>query len=301
MIIKNYLQHPFKSIVESLQMHQLLNWMSDRLYLKIVYRAKIGKKLNINNPCLYNEKLQWLKLYDRREEYQVLVDKYRVREYISNTLGEEYLIPLLGKWDSPDEIEFDKLPNQFVLKCNHDSGSVLICKDKANFDQEKAKQFLSGKMATNHYYLGREWPYKSVKPCIIAEKYMTPQNSDALVDYKYFCFNGEPKIMYWSKDKAEDPRTDFFDMNFNHLPIRMRDPNSEVLPDKPINFEKMKAIAKQLSKDYPHVRIDFYEINGKIYFGEFTFYHCSGFAEVKPEEWNHNLGNWIVLPKRKLL
>ena len=298
MIIKNYIQHPFKSVVEALQMHQMLNWLNDKLYLKLVYRAKMGKKLHLNNPKLYNEKLQWLKLYDRREVYTLLVDKYRVRKYIADVLGEEYLIPLLGKWDSPEDINFDILPEQFVLKCNHDSGSVIICKDKETFNQEKAKVFLQKKMETNHYYLGREWPYKSVRPCIIAEKYMTPEDSDALVDYKYFCFDGEPKIMYWSKDKAEDPRTDFFDMEFNHLPIRMRDPNSEVLPEKPANFEKMKEIAKRLSSGFPHVRIDFYEINGQIYFGEFTFYHCSGFVEVKQEEWNNRLGEWITIPQK---
>lgn len=293
MIIKNYLENPFKSIVNSMQMHQMLNWLDDQLYLKLIWRAKYNKKLDLKNPETYNEKLQWLKLYDRRPEYCTLVDKYRVREYISNKLGDEYLIPLIGKWDAPEDINFSDLPNQFVLKCNHDSGSVLICKDKSKFDQSKAITYLKDKMKKNYFYYGREWPYKSVKPCVIAEKYMTNDKEDALIDYKYFCFNGEPKIMYWSKDKSNDPRTDFFDMSYNHLPIRMRDPNADKIPPKPVHFEKMKEIAKFLAKDFPHVRIDFYEINGQIYFGEFTFYHCSGFAEVKPEEWNYKLGSWI--------
>ena len=236
-----------KKIVKKLTMV-----LPDSLYIRLKYFQHFKKFPNLRNPKTFNEKLQWLKLHDRNPEYTKMVDKYEAREYIKEKIGEEYLIPLLGVWDSFDEIDFDSLPQQFVLKCTHDSGGLVICKDKSKLDIESARKKINKSLKNNYYWQGREWPYKNVKPRIIAEKYMVDEETkrrtgiECLVDYKFFCFNGEPKIMYYSMDKAEDPRTDFFDMEYNHLKMRMKDPNSDEIPLKPQGFEEMKALARIL-------------------------------------------------------
>ena len=225
-----------------------------------------------------------------------MVDKYEAKKYIAEKIGEEHIIPTLGVWDKFEDIDFDCLPDQFVLKCTHDSGGLVICKDKSKLDKKAAKKKIERSLKSNYYWSGREWPYKDVKPRIIAEKYMKDDNSEWLVDYKFFCFNGEPKFMYCSMDKADDPRTDFFDMDYNRLEMRMRDPNSEVPPSKPEKFEEMAALAKILCANIPHIRVDFYQINGLVYAGELTFYHMGGFAKIYPEKWMDILGDWIKLP-----
>lgn len=272
----------------------MYNYMPDEAYLKRKYRACMGRKLNLENPQTFNEKLQWLKLHDRKPEYTMMVDKYRVREYITNTIGEEYLIPLLGVWEDPEDIDFAALPDQFVLKCNHNSGlGMCICKDKSKLDIPKVKRELKKGLRQDYYLTGREWPYKNVKRCIIAEAYLEDSENDVLTDYKYFCFNGCAKFMYISKDHSADPRTDFFDMAFNSLPIKARDPKSDVPPTKPVQFNTMRRIAEKLSKDIPHLRVDFFCVEGSVYVGELTFYHMSGFSEFTPKEWNYKLGEWI--------
>ena len=270
-----------------------LNWMPDKLYLQILYRLKFGKRLDLRNPQTFNEKLQWLKLHDRKPEYTRMVDKYEAKQYIAEKIGEEYVIPTLGVWERFEDINFDVLPDQFVLKCTHDSGGLVICRDKSNLDIEAARKKITKSLKRNYYYHGREWPYKNVKPRIIAEQYIEDTAEDALTDYKYFCFHGNPKVMYISKDHGKNPCTDFFDMEFQHLPIKARDPNAEVMPTKPEQHEKMKQIAAVLSKGIPHLRVDFYLVNGKIYIGELTFYHMGGFTQIQPEEWNVRMGSWI--------
>ena len=276
-----------------------LNWIPDSSYLKIVYKMRTGKKLNLQEPKTFNEKLQWLKLYDRKPEYTIMVDKYEAKKYIAEQIGEEYIIPTLGVWDRFEDIDFDALPHQFVLKCTHDSGGLAICRDKSTFDKETARKKIARSLKRNYYWSGREWQYKDVKPRIIAEKYIEETKDDALTDYKFFCFHGVSKIMYISKDHGTDPRTDFFDMEFNHLPVRARDPQAEITPERPMQFEKMREMAEILSKDIPHLRVDFYLVNGKIYIGELTFYHMSGFTKVQPDEWNLKMGQWIQLPLGK--
>ena len=258
----------------------LYNHMSDEEYLSRKYQLYFGQKPNLQNPQTFNEKLQWLKLYNRKPEYTMMVDKYKVREYIAQELGEEYLIPLLGVWDDPDEIDFDALPDQFVLKCNHNSGlGMCICKDKSKLDIPKVKAELRKGLKQDYYLTGREWPYKDVPRKIIAEKYMVDaSNCGELTDYKFFCFNGVPKFMYISNDNSENATTDFFDMEFNRLDMRMKDPNSNVIPPKPYLFNEMKAIAEKLSQGIPFVRVDLYVIGGSIYFGELTFFHNAGFC-----------------------
>lgn len=276
--------------------------LSDEKYLKKAFKLYMGKELNLDNPQTFNEKLQWLKLYNRKPEYTIMADKYLARKYIAEKIGEGHSIPLLGVWDSPDEIDFDALPNQFVLKCNHNSGlGMCICKDKSTLDIEKVKQELKKGLNEDYYLHRREWPYKDVPRKIIAEKYMKEEaenGEECLTDYKWFCFNGQPKLVYISKDNATVPHTDFFDMDFNHINMRMKDSNSEILPEKPVAFEKMKELATILSQGVPHLRVDFYYINGQIYVGELTFFHNSGFCKIHPEEWNYKLGEWIELPQK---
>lgn len=267
----------------------------DALYLKLRYWHMFHKPLNLKNPKTFNEKIQWLKLYDRKPEYTRMVDKYEAKRYVAERIGEEYIIPTLGVWDSFDQIDFDSLPNQFVLKCTHDSGGLVVCRNKKELNLEAAKRTISNSLKHNYFYAKREWPYKNVKPRIIAEKYMEDAADDALTDYKFFCFNGEAKVMYISKDHGKNPRTDFFDMEFNHLPIQVKDPHAEIVPQKPEQFEQMRQFAEILSRGKAHLRVDFYLINGKVYVGELTFYHMSGFTEVKPEEWNEIMGEWIDL------
>ena len=295
--ILNALKHP-AIIWFYCSRNGLLSWMSDEKYLKKMFKMKLGYELNLNNPRTFNEKLQWLKLYDRKPEYTRMVDKYEVKKYVSERIGEEYIIPTLGVWDKFEDIDFDSLPEQFVLKCTHDSQSIVICKNKNELDYKTSMNKLNRCLKNNGYNYGREWPYKNVTPRIIAEKYLDDNSGDAIQDFKFFCFGGEPKIMYVSRDKSKEPRTDFFDMDFNHLNMRMRDKNSDILPEKPKMFEQMKALATILSKGIPHVSVDFYCIEEKIYFGELTFFHCSGLAKINPIEWEYTLGDWIELPEK---
>ncbi len=273
--------------------------LNDKLYLKCAYKKYLNKKLDFKNPKTFNEKLQWLKLYDRKDIYTIMVDKYDVKEYVSNIIGEEYIIPTLGIYNSFNEIDFDKLPNQFVIKCTHDSGGLVIVQDKEKLDIESAKKKINKCLKNNFYYQGREWPYKNVKPRIIIEKYMVDESGYELKDYKFFCFNGNVKLMFVATDRNSTSETcfDFFDENFNHLPFTNGHPNSNKKIKKPKNFNKMVNLAEKLSTNIPHVRIDFYNINGKIYFGELTFYHWSGFVPFTPVEWDYRLGELIKLPK----
>lgn len=275
------------------------NLMSDRFRLEMFYLFEKRKHLNLDHPVTYNEKLQWLKIYDRNPLYTKLVDKYLVKDWVKSKIGENYVIPTIKRYASPDQIDLDTLPNQFVLKCNHDSGSVVICKDKTLFDLDAAKEKLTKCLKTSPYQSYFEWAYRDVPRCIIAEQFMMEEGNDDLMDYKFFCFNGKPEIMYMSRDHSREVTTDFFDMDFNHLPMRMQAPPSKVCPQKPEQFEKLKELASCLSQDIPHVRVDFYVINGKIYFGEMTFYHCGGMVDVQPYEWNVRLGEMIDLPEKR--
>ena len=300
--IKKIIKNPLL-LFGSLGHRGFFNWMSDEQYLKILYKTRMGKPLNLDNPQTFNEKLQWLKLYDHNPEYTTMVDKYAAKKWVADRIGGEYIIPTLGVWEHFDDIDFDKLPDQFVLKCNHDSGGLVICRNKSKLDINSARKKINKCLKHNYYWGNREWPYKNVQPCIIAEKYMEDtasknlsESERCLTDYKFFCFNGIPKIVYISKDHASEPSTDFFDMEYAHLPLRMRDPNSETPPAKPNNFGEMKELAEVLSKGIPFLRVDFYSVDGKIYAGELTFYHCSGFAPIFPKEWEVKLGEWIELP-----
>ncbi len=279
--------------------------LPDREYLEKKFYAMLGYSLDLTNPQTFNEKLQWLKLYDRKPDYTMMVDKYKVREYIKEKLGEEYLIPLLGVWDNAEDINFDKLPNRFVLKCNHNSGlGMYICKDKSKLTEKQIKVIrknLTKGLQQDYYLTGREWPYKDVPRKIIAEKYMEDETGQ-LRDYKFYCFNGEPKIIMINSDREiEKTKADYFDMDFNWIDLKWGYEHALVKPSKPINFEKMKELAVVLSKNIPELRVDFYEVNNKIYFGELTFFDGSGFDKIEPEEWDEKLGDWIILPQKSEL
>lgn len=254
--------------------------LPDKAYLKLRYRLIMGKKLNLKTPQTFNEKLQWIKLNDRNPEYTKMVDKYEVRKYIADKIGEEYLIPLLGVWDSPDEIDFDSLPEQFVLKCNHNSGlGMCICKDKSKLDIEKVKKELRKGLKQDYFITSREWPYKNVKRKIIAEKYMEDSNGK-FVDYKFFCFNGfVHNVMVCIDRDIGDTKFYFFDKEWNLLRLNKRGKEApqEFSLYKPRCMDKMFDIASILSKNLSYARIDLYEVDGNIYFGEITFFPDSGF------------------------
>lgn len=277
------------------------NWMSDRAYLKMIYFIKMGKRLDIDNPQTFNEKLQWMKLYDRNPEYTRMVDKYEAKRYVADVLGEEYVIPTLGVWNRPEDIDFDSLPNQYVLKTTHDSGGVILCHDNLSFEKGAAINKLSKCLKHNFYWGMREWPYKDVKPRIIAEKYMKEDKGTDLKDYKFFCFDGVVKMFKVDFDRFVCHRANYYDREGNFLPfgeVAYPFDKSKVI-DIPPNFDRMVEFAEKLSKGIPFVRIDFYNVNGRIYFGEITFYPASGFGKLSSEEWDMTIGSWIKINNNK--
>ena len=273
----------------------IFNWMSDSLYLKIMYKLTTGSKLNIKNPSNFNEKIQWLKLNDRNPEYIKMVDKFEVKKYVAEHIGDEYIIPTLGIYNTFDEIDFDKLPNQFVMKCTHDSGGIVICKDKSQFCIKKARKKFKKLLKNNFYYWGREWPYKYVKPRIIIEKYMVDEEEKELKDYKLFCFNGKIRIILVCSNRFIKLKKTYFDDNWNKLDLFEGGYENEDYVSKPDNLERMKQLATELSKNMKFVRVDFYEINHKIFFGEITFYPANGFESFEPKKYNDLFGSWIQL------
>ena len=285
-------------IIHILKKFHFFDKLSDEKYLKIIYRIRIGKKLNLINPQTFNEKLNWLKLNDRNPSYTKMVDKFEAKEYVKNIIGEEYIIPTLGVWDNFDDIDFDKLPNQFVLKCTHDSEGLIVVRDKDKLDKKKAKKKIEKAMKYNFFYIGREYPYKMIKPRIIAEQYMEDKKLGELRDYKFFCFDGIPKYLFIATDRCiGQTKFDYYDINFKHLNLIQHYPNSDKEIDKPKNYEKMIELAKKLSNGIKHVRVDFYEVNGKLYFGELTFYHFSGLQPFNDEKWDYKFGEEIIIDK----
>ena len=229
-----------------------------------------------------------------------MVDKYEAKKYVADIIGEEYIIPTLGVWNNVEDIEFESLPNQFVLKCTHDSGGVIICKDKKNFNIENAKKKLKDSLKQNFYYKGREWPYKNVKPRIIAEKFMYDENTEDLNDYKFMCFNGQVKCSFTCTERRSSSglKVTFFDKEWHKMPFERHYPSSNKEIKKPINYDLMLRISEKLSQDMDFVRVDLYEINGKVYFGELTFFPGCGMEEFIPDKWDNILGSWLALPKK---
>lgn len=290
-------KNPLLAIVGVLSL-DIFHWIPDSLFLKIAYRCRLGRKLCLEDPKTFNEKLQWLKLHDRNPEYITYVDKYAVREHIRSTIGAEHLIPLLGVWEDVQSIDFDALPERCVLKCTHDSGGVIFY-DRSTSDVETVKKQLASTLKTNFYLRGREWPYKHAKRKIIAEPLLQDgTTTGGLKDYKFLCFNGNPEmLMVCSSRTSMGLNVTFFDLDWNRLPFERHYPAApEPLP-RPDSLDKMIGIAKQLSAGIPFVRVDLYEINGQIYFGELTLYPGCGFEEFSPEQWDTRLGDMLRLPE----
>lgn len=274
----------------------IYNKMTDEDFLKMKFKVIMGRKLDLENPKTFNEKLQWLKINNRKPEYSIMVDKYLVRQYIADTIGGEYLIPLLGVWNDPDEINFEELPDQFVLKCNHNSGTgMCICKDKNKLNIQKVRNELRRGLKEDYYLKSREWPYKNVSRKIIAEAYMSDGINEGLNDYKLMCFNGQVKATFVCNNRFSEKglNVTFYDTDWKRMPFERHYPASVTEISKPVTYEKMVKLAEKLAQNIPFVRVDFYEINGKIYFGELTFFPGSGFEEFTPEIWDEILGGWM--------
>lgn len=286
-----------KKIISFLNHRGFFDGLNDKLYLRLIYWQKMGKVLNLDEPKRFNEKLQWLKLYDQNPNYSAFVDKYEVKRVVANLIGEKYIIPSYGVWDSFEEIDFSKLPNQFVLKCTHDSGGLVICKDKSQLDKGKAEKKIKKSLKSNYYLQGREWPYKNVKPRVLAEAYMEDDSGYELKDYKLMCFEGEPKLIQVHRGRFSGHTQDYYDMDWNKLDIIQGCPQSDMFTPKPECFEEMVELTRKLAKGIHHVRIDWYCINGNLLFGEMTFFDSSGFDDFEPDYYNDLLGSWINLKK----
>ena len=275
-------------------------FVPDKLYLSLYFRKRFGYNMNWKEPKTFNEKIQWLKLYDRKDTYTRIVDKLSVREYISKIVGEEYLVKLLGVYNSVDEINYDELPKQFVLKTTHDSRGVVICEDKNEFNKDKAEKKLNYSMKHNYYWLWREWPYKNVEHKIICEEYLKEDDKkdEGIKDYKVLCFNSEPKIIQVceGRHKKGGVRFGFYDTKWNELEVKRVKHNSlENRAQRPEILDEMLEIARKLSEGFKFIRVDFYIVNNKLYCGELTFYPASGFEGFEPEEYDRIMGEWIDL------
>ena len=274
--------------------HIFAGFYDDRTFLERMYAFKMGKKLNLSSPQTFNEKMQWLKLHDRRPEYTVMVDKFAVKEYVAGIIGQEHIIPTLGVWDRPEDIDWESLPQQFVLKVTHDSGGLVVCTDKSSLDKEATVRQLRSALKTDYYIGSREWPYKDVPKRIIAEQYI----GDNLTDYKVMCFGCSSKVILVCRDRFSCLTEDFFDEQWNHLDVKRPDhPNAAKAIERPSELEEMLALADKLSAGIPFIRVDFYTAGGKIYFGELTLYPASGMTPFVPDSIDKEWGGWIALPE----
>lgn len=291
---------PGSLIVVVLSRFGISPWISDKLYLRLIYRAYMGYWMNFERPKTFQEKLQWLKINNRNPLYSQMVDKFAAKEYVARLIGEEHIIPTLAVYNNVEEIDFDLLPDQFVLKTTHDSQSAIICVDKSTFDKEKALKRLKKKLKTQYYWLSREYPYKNVPPRIIAERYMGELGATDMIDYKFFCFNGEVKYCQVIKDRSIAETIDFFDSNWQHqefygLTLTSGIKQSLNHISKPENYDEMLKIAALLSDNIPFLRVDLYNVHGKIYFGEMTFFPNGGYGTFIPKQWNDIMGDMIDL------
>jgi len=276
----------------------------DKAYLKLMHRLELRRRLDLGHPVTYNDKLQWLKLYCHRPEFTMMADKVAVKPFVSGRIGSEYVVPLLGVWDRVEDIEWDRLPRQFVLKTNHDGGNfgVVICKDKTTFDRGKAEKRLRASLRRNTYLLGREWPYKNIPRKVFAEEYIEEKGREELLDYKFYCFDGKVRAVFIAsgRQSMKEVCIDYYDADGNHIDgLRQSHPNASVPPAKPHHFDLMKKLAEELSQGIPHVRVDFFEADGQVYFSELTFFPYGGWAAFHPERYDDEWGSYIRLPEQK--
>lgn len=277
-------------------------FLPDEMFLKMRFRVRMGYPLNLESPVSYSEKIQWLKLFDRRELYTTLVDKYDVKQYVCSLIGEQHVAKTYGVWDSPNGIDFENLPTRFVLKTTHGGGNegVIVVKDKSSIDKDKIRANLGIALRQDLYSHSREWPYKGIKKRIIAEEFLEDEETGELRDYKFFCFNGEVKALFVATERQsrKEPFFNFFDEKYKPLDIKQGHPRAVTPPEKPSKFDEMVEIATKLSQGFPHVRLDLYQANGKVYFGEYTFYHFGGMVPFEPAKWDIIFGSWLTLPRK---
>ena len=298
--LRYYLKHP-KKIFKILILNNIIK-VPDKIFLKLIYKDRIGKNLNLKNPETFNEKLQWLKLHDRKKIYTTMVDKYEAKEYVANIIGDEYIIPNIGIYKKFNEINFDTLPNRFVIKCTHDSGGTFVCNNKEKINWNDVKKMINKSLKNNYYYHGREWPYKNIKPRIIIEQNIQElEKTEQVNDYKLMCFNGKVKCSFVcsNRDSKEGLCVNFYDESWKPMPFERHYPKNKNEIPKPTQYEKMKELAEKLSKNITFLRVDFYQIKEKIYFGELTFYPGNGLEEFTPDEWDTKLGNLLDLSEVK--
>lgn len=273
--------------------------VSDVNLIKKKFKKRVGREVNLENPKTFNDKLQWLKLNWYDPLATKCADKYEVREIIEDRIGKEYLNELYGVYESVDEIDLDELPSSFVLKGTHGSGFNIICKDKNKMDWDTEYKKMRRWLRTNYYWQNREWVYKDMKPRIICEKYIETEDGKPLKDYKLFCFDGEPKFMFVATDRGLETKFDFYDLDWNKIPVMQHYPTSNYIIDKPNNLEQMIKCASILSKGFPHVRVDFYLNSGDIIFGELTFFHFSGMERFEPNKYDVIFGDYLKLPNKE--
>lgn len=297
--ITTYFTQPYQ-IFEVLRSRSLTNFIPDSVYLGIIYKHIFNRKLDLENPLTFNEKMQWLKINDRNPQYVEMVDKAAAKQYVASRIGSKYIIPTLQVWENVEEIDFEILPDQFVLKCTHDSGGVIVCKDKKRINLEKTKEILNRSMKRNFYYYLREWPYKNVKPRIIAEKLLVDERSGDLRDYKFFCFNGKVKCFKIDFDRFKDHHANYYDCSGNLLPFGELQycPKPEKQLTMPHKLEEMIRLAERLANGFPFLRVDFYEVDDNVFFGELTLYPASGFGKFTPPEWDNILGDWLAITRK---
>lgn len=297
-IIEKIINNPEK-IIYGIEKLGILNWLDDEKYIKLVYRLAFGKKIDLNNPKSFTEKINYYKLYYRNPLMKQCADKYEVRKFVKERIGEKYLNDCIGIWNNINDIDFNKLPNKFVLKPTNGSGDVVICDNKNDFDWNVAKTKLYQNRRKHFSSKTREWAYYDLPYRIIGERYIESSDEYQIKDYKFFCFNGEPKFLFVASERGtENLKFDFFDLNWNWLPVT-NNHNHNPNQDKPQHFEEMLMICRKLSKEFPHVRVDLYEEEGKIYFGELTFYHFGGFTKFEPEEWDYKFGEYFKIDNIK--
>lgn len=278
--------------------YRSLWFLSDESFIKLVYRLRMGRRLDLENPTRFNEKIQWLKLNDHRPIYTSMADKVAMRRFVEDRLGPGYTVPLIGVYESFDEIDFQSLPAQFVMKTSHDSGSYIICKDKGSFDLKSARKVMTRSLHRNYYRTTREWQYKDIPHRIVIERFMA-NGENPLTDYKFFCFNGKCEFLYIMPEAVHGSLQTILDCNFNRLPFTMEDKPSNIMPKKPDCLGRMIEIAQELSHNVPFLRVDMYLVNGEVYVGELTFYHYGGYIPFCPDEWDVKLGGLIHLDVEK--
>lgn len=293
--MKNYLK-----ALRIRHLNKIKHSMSVEEFLKRRFKISLGYNLNLHNPQTYNEKLNWIKVNYHDDLMTVCCDKILVKEYVKNLIGEEYIIPTIQVWDNTDEVNFDNLPDRFVIKCNHNSGKgLIVCKNKNELAIDTCKQKLVEALKEDYFAKFYEWPYKNIKRKILAEQYIE-SDEKGLIDYKFYCFNGEPKYLLIASDRTIGVKFDYFDINLNPLPFEQGGKRGHYQIKNIKNYDKMVAIARKLSKGFPHVRVDLYNLEGKILFGELTFFDSAGFGRFKPRQWDYEFGKQFALPEKKV-